>query len=96
MSSSTTTTSVLTTAKDSSSSTPAAATSSRTPAELLLAKQLKGAGRNSVSQRNGNLFSFFPLTELQRKPVEGFSAGLADDGNLFHWDVCVMGPAQTP
>ena len=27
------------------------------------------------------------LKELQRHPVEGFSAGLKDD-NIFHWEVC--------
>jgi len=32
------------------------------------------------------------LQELAKKPVEGFSAGLVDDDNLFKWEVMVMGP----
>lgn len=41
--------------------------------------------------------SFLPLSnlELQRKPVEGFSAGLVDDDDLFRWEVLIMGPADT-
>ncbi|KCV69213.1 ubiquitin-conjugating enzyme E2 G1 [Fonticula alba] len=35
------------------------------------------------------------LQELMRDPVEGFSAGLADDSDLYEWDVTVMGPPDT-
>ncbi|KAJ9056440.1 Ubiquitin-conjugating enzyme E2 15, variant 2 [Entomophthora muscae] len=34
------------------------------------------------------------LKELQRNPVEGFSAGLAND-NIYEWEVLIMGPADT-
>ena len=34
-------------------------------------------------------------TELQKKPVEGFSAGLVDDDDLYKWEVIVMGPPDT-
>lgn len=35
------------------------------------------------------------LQELTKKPVEGFSAGLVDDDNLFIWEVMVMGPTDS-
>ncbi|EGF81808.1 hypothetical protein BATDEDRAFT_29651 [Batrachochytrium dendrobatidis JAM81] len=36
------------------------------------------------------------LKELAKHPVEGFSAGLADDANIYEWDVMIMGPEGTP
>jgi len=33
--------------------------------------------------------------ELQKKPVEGFSAGLIDDDDIYQWEVLVMGPPDT-
>ena len=35
------------------------------------------------------------LAELTKRPVEGFSAGLVDDVNLFEWQVTIMGPPDT-
>ncbi|TRM60067.1 ubiquitin-conjugating enzyme/RWD-like protein [Schizophyllum amplum] len=35
------------------------------------------------------------LTELTKHPVEGFSAGLVDDSNLFEWEVLLIGPPDT-
>ncbi len=37
---------------------------------------------------------FFYSTELQKNPVEGFSAGLQDD-NIFKWEVMIVGPPDT-
>ena len=34
-------------------------------------------------------------TELQKSPVEGFSAGLVDDGNIYEWEILIMGPPDT-
>ncbi len=34
-------------------------------------------------------------SELQKKPVEGFSAGLIDDDNIFEWEVMIIGPPDT-
>ncbi|KAH0833979.1 hypothetical protein J3R83DRAFT_11197 [Lanmaoa asiatica] len=31
------------------------------------------------------------LTELTKRPVEGFSAGLVDDNNLYEWEVIIIG-----
>ncbi|KAF8890662.1 ubiquitin-conjugating enzyme [Infundibulicybe gibba] len=35
------------------------------------------------------------LTELTKRPVEGFSAGLVDDDNLYEWEILVIGPPDT-
>ncbi|XP_001631930.2 ubiquitin-conjugating enzyme E2 G1 [Nematostella vectensis] len=35
------------------------------------------------------------LMELQKKPVEGFSAGLFDDEDLYKWEIMVVGPPGT-
>ncbi len=37
----------------------------------------------------------FPCLELSKKPVEGFSAGLVDDEDLYQWEVLIMGPQDT-
>ncbi|XP_003386065.1 PREDICTED: ubiquitin-conjugating enzyme E2 G1-like [Amphimedon queenslandica] len=35
------------------------------------------------------------LMDLQKTPVEGFSAGLIDDDDIFSWEVMIMGPPDT-
>jgi ubiquitin-conjugating enzyme E2 G1 len=35
------------------------------------------------------------LRELEKNPVAGFSAGLADT-DIYEWDVIIMGPDETP
>ncbi|KAI8467042.1 MAG: ubiquitin-conjugating enzyme [Monoraphidium minutum] len=35
------------------------------------------------------------LTDLMKNPVDGFSAGLVDDSNLFEWQVTIIGPQDT-
>ncbi|KAG6907720.1 hypothetical protein DXG01_007633 [Tephrocybe rancida] len=35
------------------------------------------------------------LTELTKRPVEGFSAGLVDDDNLFEWEILIIGAPDT-
>lgn len=37
----------------------------------------------------------FPLAELTKNPVDGFSAGLVDDSNIFEWAVTIIGPPDT-
>ena len=57
---------------------------------LLLRKQLLGA------QESGNVTNTTDsLAELTKHPVEGFSAGLVDDSNIYQWEVMVMGPPDT-
>lgn len=33
--------------------------------------------------------------DLKKNPVEGFSAGLADDSDIYHWEVLIIGPPDT-
>lgn len=33
--------------------------------------------------------------ELTKNPVDGFSAGLVDDSNVFEWQVTIIGPPET-
>ncbi|KAL4149712.1 hypothetical protein QTP88_003589 [Uroleucon formosanum] len=35
------------------------------------------------------------LTELHKNPVEGFSAGLIDDNDIYKWEVLIIGPPDT-
>jgi len=35
------------------------------------------------------------LAELSKNPVEGFSAGLVDDNDIFKWEVLIIGPQDT-
>jgi len=35
------------------------------------------------------------LRELTKNPVDGFSAGLVDDSNIFEWAVTIIGPPDT-
>ncbi|CAM9140814.1 unnamed protein product [Lampetra fluviatilis] len=33
--------------------------------------------------------------ELNRNPVEGFSAGLIEDEDIYHWEVVIIGSQDT-
>jgi len=33
--------------------------------------------------------------DLAKHPVDGFSAGLVDDINVFEWQVTIIGPPDT-
>ncbi|GBC06181.1 hypothetical protein RclHR1_06670021 [Rhizophagus clarus] len=35
------------------------------------------------------------LKELSKHPVEGFSAGLADNDNIYEWEIMIIGPPDT-
>ncbi|GJN17213.1 hypothetical protein PR202_gb04264 [Eleusine coracana subsp. coracana] len=35
------------------------------------------------------------LKDLSKHPVDGFSAGLVDDSNVFEWQVTIIGPPDT-
>ncbi|KAJ2994043.1 Ubiquitin-conjugating enzyme 13 [Globomyces sp. JEL0801] len=51
---------------------------------LLLKQQLRG--RNTIAED----------VDLTRNPVDGFSAGLRDDSNIYEWEVMIIGPEGTP
>lgn len=38
---------------------------------------------------------YFLYLELNKHPVEGFSAGLIDDNDLYRWEVLIIGPPDT-
>jgi ubiquitin-conjugating enzyme E2 G1 len=40
-------------------------------------------------------FFFLSVTELNKNPVEGFSAGLIDDNEIHKWEVLIIGPPDT-
>lgn len=42
-----------------------------------------------------NSNNFFYFSELNKNPVEGFSAGLIDDNDIFKWEVLIIGPPDT-
>lgn len=67
-------------------------------ASLLLMKQLKGAHAARCSARRLQPTSNTPaslVADLNKHPVEGFSAGLVDEGNVFEWEIMIMGPPDT-
>ncbi|CAM9853896.1 unnamed protein product, partial [Choristocarpus tenellus] len=35
------------------------------------------------------------LLELNKNPPEGVSVGLADDANIFLWEILLVGPPDT-
>lgn len=35
------------------------------------------------------------LAEFRKRPVDGFSAGLVDDNNVYEWDITIFGPPDT-
>lgn len=35
------------------------------------------------------------MAELKKNPVEGFSAGLVDDSDIYKWEVLIIGPPDT-
>ncbi|KAF9529072.1 ubiquitin-conjugating enzyme [Crepidotus variabilis] len=43
------------------------------------------------STSNSSLLLRRQLLELTKRPVEGFSAGLVDDNNLYEWEVLIIG-----
>ncbi|GFZ48941.1 E2 ubiquitin-conjugating enzyme [Saitozyma sp. JCM 24511] len=47
------------------------------------------------STANSSLILRKQLLELQKNPVDGFSAGLVDDDNILEWQIVIMGPPDT-
>lgn len=56
--------------------------------------QLFGLFLVGVLSENTNCFCVL-ITELNKNPVEGFSAGLIDDDDIYQWEVVIIGPADT-
>jgi len=49
----------------------------------------------SNSKSAASLLLAKQLRELQKNPVEGISAGLVDESNLFEWQILLVGPPDT-
>ena len=49
----------------------------------------------STSISGGSALLRRQLVDLKKNPVEGFSAGLVDDNNLFEWDILIIGPPES-
>lgn len=51
---------------------------------------------SGVSTPSGNaLLLKRQLNELRKHPVDGFSAGLKDESNLYEWEIMIIGPPDT-
>jgi ubiquitin-protein ligase len=52
------------------------------------------ATKSKMAAYNVTYF-LFDFAELNKNPVEGFSAGLIDDNDIFRWEVLIIGPPDT-
>ncbi|PON56592.1 Ubiquitin-fold modifier-conjugating enzyme [Parasponia andersonii] len=50
----------------------------------------------AATQTQASLLLQKQLKELYKTPVDGFSAGLVDESNIFEWRVTIIGPPDTP
>lgn len=50
---------------------------------------------DSVTHRMLIRFNLYKRAELNKNPVEGFSAGLIDDNDIYQWEVLIIGPPDT-
>ncbi|WRT65246.1 uncharacterized protein IL334_002189 [Kwoniella shivajii] len=73
---------------------PAAYNGSSTPQHSSRPGSTK-PGTPISSTSNCSLILRKQLLELQKYPVDGFSAGLVDDDNILEWQIVIMGPADT-
>ena len=66
-------------------------------AALTLAKQLKGERGALHNALPGPAPAHRPPrpAELTKNPVDGFSAGLVNDDNVFEWQLTIIGPPDT-
>lgn len=48
-----------------------------------------------LKRTNKHVFCPFLFPELNKNPVEGFSAGLIDDDDIYKWEVVIIGPQDT-
>eukprot|EP00020_Sapocribrum_chincoteaguense_P002858 CAMPEP_0170753372 /NCGR_PEP_ID=MMETSP0437-20130122/12459_1 /TAXON_ID=0 /ORGANISM="Sexangularia sp." /LENGTH=167 /DNA_ID=CAMNT_0011092489 /DNA_START=46 /DNA_END=549 /DNA_ORIENTATION=+ len=48
-----------------------------------------------MAESQGALLLRKQLKDLNKNPIEGFSAGLVDDGNIFEWQFLIIGPPDT-
>lgn len=51
--------------------------------------------KSSTPQPSNSLLLRRQLQELTKRPVQGFSAGLVDDDDLYEWEIVIIGPPDT-
>ncbi|CAN1282930.1 Ubiquitin-conjugating enzyme E2 7, partial [Linum perenne] len=61
---------------------------------LLLPRFSQKKSRLNMSSQ-GSLLLQKQLKDLCKNPVDGFSAGLVDENNIFEWSVTIIGPPDT-
>lgn len=57
---------------------------------------LESSPARQNTQKQAALLLAKQLQDLRRNPVEGFSAGLIDEADIFQWQLLIMGPEDTP
>ena len=62
---------------------------------LLLRKQLNGIRIIFNFYHILHFSQFSYILDLKKNPVEGFSAGLCDDSDIYNWEVLIIGPPDT-
>jgi len=48
-----------------------------------------------MAEQQSSLLLKKQLNDLKKHPVEGFSAGLANDDDIYIWEVLIIGPPDT-
>jgi len=48
-----------------------------------------------MAEQQSSLLLKKQLNDLKKHPVEGFSAGLANDDDIYTWEVLIIGPPDT-
>ncbi|KAG6760237.1 hypothetical protein POTOM_036743 [Populus tomentosa] len=61
---------------------------------ILLGVELK-SNKESMAASQASLLLQKQLRDLCKNPVDGFSAGLIDETNVFEWSVTIIGPPDT-
>jgi len=56
---------------------------------------MSGADAKVVDKSQAALLLKKQLKQLNKNPIEGFSAGLVNDDNIYEWQFCIIGPPDT-
>jgi len=65
------------------------------PVEIQRVKNGLTSSANMGDSTQASLLLRKQLAELSKNPVEGFSAGLIDENDIFKWEVLIIGPSDT-
>ncbi|XP_006922275.2 ubiquitin-conjugating enzyme E2 G1 [Pteropus alecto] len=76
-------------------STPSSRSPQSLSSTLRKPRRLPGPLAGRMTELQSALLLRRQLAELNKNPVEGFSAGLIDDNDLYRWEVLIIGPPDT-